>query len=127
MVKKIINSERLGVSTSPLSHANVVGDFVFTSGQVASDPETGEPVGGGIEAQTKQALENLQIILEAAGTNLGNVVKTTVFMVNIDDFQKMNEIYSSYFSDNPPARSCIEVSNLASEEWIIEIEAVATQ
>lgn len=100
--------------------------MIFCSGQVAKDPTTGEVVTGDLEAQTKQVLDNLKAVLESAGSSLEKVVKVTVFLTDMTDFEKMNEVYKTYFSKDPPTRACVEISNLASEEYMVEIECVAT-
>jgi 2-iminobutanoate/2-iminopropanoate deaminase len=102
----------------------VVGEFLFLSGQIALDPLTGEMVREGIEAQTQRVMENLRGILEAQGLGFESLVKTTIFLTNMKEFSKVNEIYGSYVSENPPARSTVEVSGLP-RDAAIEIEAVA--
>jgi 2-iminobutanoate/2-iminopropanoate deaminase len=97
---------------------------VFTSGQIALDPETGAMVEGGIGAQTRQVLENLRNVLEAAGTSMSRVVKTTVYMTNLGDFQKMNEIYAEHFPQEKPVRSTVGVASLP-RGAMIEIDVVA--
>jgi 2-iminobutanoate/2-iminopropanoate deaminase len=100
------------------------GELVFTAGQIPLDPATKSVVGGGIRAQTEQVLKNLQAILVAAGTSLEHAIKTTVFLKNFDDFAAMNEVYSEYFSADPPARSTVEVARLP-KDVLIEIECLA--
>jgi len=107
----------------PYSQAQVVGNLVFASGQVAIIPETGE-LAVGIEAQAHQAFKNVTEILKAAGTDISKTVKTTVFIANMDDFAKVNEIYAQYFTDPYPARSCVEVSKLP-KGALIECEVIA--
>ena len=102
-----------------------VSDFVFLSGQIPLDPKTGELVKGDIEIQTKQVLKNLKAVLIASGTSLENVVKTTIYLRNIDDFPIVNQVYGKFFWENPPARATIEVSALP-KGALVEIEAVAT-
>jgi len=108
----------------PLNQAIKVGSLVYTSGQVGFDHRANKIVEGGVRAQTRQSLENLKNILEAAGSSLDKVAKVTVFLTDMKDFEEMNEIYREYFPRNPPARSCVAVSALA---WglVVEIEAVA--
>jgi 2-iminobutanoate/2-iminopropanoate deaminase len=106
----------------PFSPAIKAAGMVFASGQLPLDAKGAMPEG--IVAQTGQCLENLKAVFEAAGTNLGNVVKCTVFIKNMDDFAKMNEVYASFFPQTPPARSTVEVSRLA-RNALIEIEAIA--
>jgi len=124
MKKKIIVTGKAPTAIGPYSQGVKVDNFIFVSGQLPIDPKTGEIVGNDIIAQTKRVLENITAILEAAGANLKNVVKTTVYLVNMDDFKAMNEIYKTYFSENPPARSTVEVSKLPKGSKI-EIEVIA--
>jgi 2-iminobutanoate/2-iminopropanoate deaminase len=125
MEKKVIKTDTAPQSTTtPLSQAIQVGNFLFVSGQVGIDPKT-RTVPTGIEAQTRQTLENMKAILQAAGSSLEKVTKCTVFVTNIQDFDKMNAVYRTFFPHNPPARSCIEVSALARKELEVEIECVA--
>ena len=98
--------------------------LVFSTGQLPLDPATGELVSDDVQAQTRQVLFNLKAILEAAGCSLDRVLKATVFITNMDDFDKINEVYAGFFSDTPPARSCVEVSGLAKGAKV-EIEAIA--
>jgi 2-iminobutanoate/2-iminopropanoate deaminase len=98
--------------------------MIYTSGQIALDPATGEMVSSDIKAQTEQAMENLKKVIEAGGSDLSQVVKVTLYIKDMDDFSAINEIYGSYFTDNYPARSCVEVSELP-KGALIEIEAIA--
>ncbi|MDN5332368.1 MAG: 2-iminobutanoate/2-iminopropanoate deaminase [Tepidanaerobacteraceae bacterium] len=123
-MKKIIKTDLAPKAIGPYSQAVMVGDFLYASGQIAINPATGEIVEGGIEAQTRQVMENVKNILQAAGMDFSNVVKTTVFITNMDDFGKVNEIYATYFGENPPARSCVEVSRLP-KGALIEVEVIA--
>jgi 2-iminobutanoate/2-iminopropanoate deaminase len=109
---------------APYSQAIRTGELVFVAGQVPIDPSTGVLVAGGIREQTEQALRNVAAILEAAGSGLGNLVKTTVFLADFDDFAGMNEVYARYAGDRPPARSTVEVSKLPAGA-LVEIEVVA--
>ncbi|HEY7207279.1 MAG TPA: Rid family detoxifying hydrolase [Gaiellaceae bacterium] len=109
---------------APYSQAIRVGDLVFVSGQLALDPEHAELRGDTIGDQTEQVMANLRAILEAAGSGLDRLVKTTVFLANLDDFQGMNEVYARHVGDKPPARATFEVSRLPSGA-LVEIEAVA--
>ncbi|MCK4352380.1 RidA family protein [candidate division WOR-3 bacterium] len=110
---------------SPLMPFSLAGThLIFTSGQIPINPETGKIVGNNIREQTRQVIENLKAILEAGDTSLDNVIKITVYLKNMSDFQLMNEVYSEYFKENPPARSTVEVSRLP-KDVLIEIEAVA--
>jgi len=109
---------------APYSQAIKAGGLVFVAGQVSLRPDHGEIVGATIQEQTEQVLTNLGAILEAAGTGLDRLVKTTVFLQNLDDFQGMNEVYKQHVGDTPPARSTVEVAKLPSGA-LVEIEAVA--
>jgi 2-iminobutanoate/2-iminopropanoate deaminase len=109
---------------APYSQAIRAGDFIFVSGQLALKPGDKELSGGTIEEQTEQVFANLAAILAAAGTSLDKLVKTTVFLQNLDDFQGMNSVYASYVGDRPPARSTVEVAKLPSGA-LVEIEAIA--
>lgn len=107
----------------PYSQGIIIGDFVFTSGQIPVNPETND-IPKGVEAQAHQAFSNLKGVLEAAGSSIGNIIKTTVFIKNMEDFSKINEIYAGYFKEPYPARSCVEVARLP-KDVLIEIEAIA--
>jgi len=124
MNKKIIHTAHAPAAVGPYSQAVIANGFVFTAGQVALIPGEGKLVDGDIQAQTHQALKNLKTVLEAAGSSLGQVVKVTVFLDNINDFAAMNAIYAEYFGENPPARSAVEVAQLPLGARV-EIEAVA--
>jgi len=124
MKREIIATDRAPAAVGPYSQAVRVGDFVFTAGQLAIDPSTGKLVEGGIEEQTRQVLRNIAAVLEAAGSSLDKVVKTTVFLGNMGDFKSMNKVYGEFFSDQPPARSTVEVGDLALGA-LLEIEAIA--
>ncbi|HEX8730904.1 MAG TPA: RidA family protein [Ktedonobacterales bacterium] len=110
----------------PYSQAIASGDFIFCSGQVALDPASGELGPDDVQAQTRRALENLSAVLSAGGATLGDVVKTTVFLVRMDDFAAMNEVYGEYFASEPPARSTIAVAALPKGARV-EIEAIAVR
>lgn len=120
----VISTDNAPKAIGPYSQGMRVGNFVFTSGQIPLDPSTGEIVSLDVEIQTKQVLENLKFVLEAGGSDLEHVIKTTVFIQNMDDFGKINDIYGSYFTKVFPARSCVEVARLP-KGVLIEIEAVA--
>jgi len=125
--KQPISTKNAPAAIGPYSQAVRIGDFIYTSGQVALDPTTGALVEGGIEAQTTRVLENLKAVLEAAELGLENVVKTTVFLTNMGDFAAMNAIYAQYFSPDgvvPPARSTVEVARLP-KDALVEIEVIA--
>ena len=124
MEKMIISTNSAPQAIGPYSQAVRVGNFVYTSGQVPIDPATGELVADNIQKAAKQSLENVKSVLEAAGTTLANVVKTTVFLKDLNDFKAANEVYSQYFPQNPPARSCVQAAKLPLDA-LIEIEAVA--
>lgn len=124
MKKEIIATENAPAAVGPYSQAVRVGDLVFTAGQIALDPATGKLVGEDAPAQAEQVLRNLRAVLEAAGSSLENVVKTTVFLDSMDDYKAVNEVYGRFFTNNPPARSAVEVARLPLGA-LVEIEAVA--
>lgn len=123
-MKEAVVSPNAPKAIGPYSQAVKVGPWVFCSGQLGMDPETGELVPGGIEAETRQALTNLQHVLEAAGASLDHVVKVTVFLQDIGDFAKMNEVYSTFFRAPYPARAAVQVAALPKGARV-EIEAIA--
>lgn len=123
MDKTIIHAKNAPAAVGPYVHAVKVGDLLFTSGQIGLIPETGE-LQEGIVAQTEQVLKNLGAVLEAAGVGYADVVKTTVFLDDINDFATVNEIYARYFAEEAPARSCVEVSKLP-KGALVEIEVIA--
>lgn len=122
--KQIIKSDQAPKALGPYSVANRVGDWIFAAGQLGLDPATGELAQGGIEAETRQSLTNLKHVLEAAGSSLENVVKTTVFLRDINDFAAMNGVYALFFTANFPARSAVQVAALP-KGAAVEIEVVA--
>jgi 2-iminobutanoate/2-iminopropanoate deaminase len=124
MDREIVATDKAPAAVGPYSQAVRVGDFVFTAGQIPLNPATGQMVEGGIEVQTRQALTNVSAVLEAAGTSLSNVVKTTVFMADMGEFKAMNGAYAEFFSATPPARSAVQAAALPLGARI-EIEAVA--
>ncbi|RKY86345.1 hypothetical protein DRQ15_00360 [candidate division KSB1 bacterium] len=125
MEKKILATEAAPRAIGPYSQGVVAsGRLIFTAGQIAIDPEVGEVVKGDIRAQTRQVLENLRTILKSIGADLGNVVKTTVFLADMNDFAAMNEVYAEYFAAQCPARSTVEVSRLP-KDVKVEIECIA--
>lgn len=124
-VREIIKTERAPEAIGPYSQAVRAGGFVFASGQIPLDPATGEFVAGGIVEQTEQVLRNLSALLEAAGTGLGRVVKTTVFLADMDDFAAMNEVYGRHFKGAAaPARATLQAARLPRDARV-EIEAIA--
>lgn len=123
-MKKIISTDKAPQAIGPYSQAIEVNGMVFTSGVIPINPATGELVTGTIEAQAEQAIGNLAALLEAAGTSTEKVIKTTVFIKDMNDFGKVNEIYAKYFTKDFPARSCVEVARLP-KDVLIEIEAIA--
>jgi len=123
-VKQIVRTEAAPQAIGPYSQAVVAGGFVFASGQIPTDPATGQFVEGGVSEQTRQVLRNLSKVLEAAGTGLERVVKTTVFLADMNDFAEMNEVYGSFFGENPPARSTVEAARLPRDARV-EIDVVA--
>jgi 2-iminobutanoate/2-iminopropanoate deaminase len=123
MGKEIIETKEAPRAIGPYSQAVKVNGMVYTSGQIPLDPTTGE-LETDIKLATKRSLENLKAILEASGTSLDKVVKTVVFLKNMDDFAAVNEVYATYFTVNPPARSCVAVAKLP-KDAVVEIEAVA--
>ncbi|GIV84672.1 MAG: reactive intermediate/imine deaminase [Candidatus Roseilinea sp.] len=122
--RTVIHTDAAPKAIGPYSQAIVAGGLVFCSGQVPIDPATGELVPGGIEEQTHRSLRNLKAVLEAAGSGLDRVLKTTVFLQNMGDFAAMNAVYATYFPDNPPARSTVEVARLP-RNALVEIECIA--
>jgi 2-iminobutanoate/2-iminopropanoate deaminase len=125
--KTQISTPHAPAAIGPYSQAVRVGDLIYSSGQVALDPVTGQIVSGGIEAQTRRVLENLKAVLEAAGTSLAKVVKTVVFLKHMGDFAAMNAIYGQYLSPDgvvAPARSTVEVARLP-KDALVEIEVIA--
>ena len=123
-MKKVISTDKAPQAIGPYSQAIEVNGMVFTSGVIPIVPATGALVEGGVEEQAKQALSNLAELLKAAGTSTDKVIKTTVFIKNMDDFAKVNEIYAKYFTADFPARSCVEVARLP-KDVLIEVEAIA--
>jgi 2-iminobutanoate/2-iminopropanoate deaminase len=124
MSKEVVQTPNAPSAIGPYSQAIIANGFVYTAGQLGVVPSTGKLIEGDVKAQTRQALENLTAILSAAGTSLGNAVKTTVFLANMDDFAAMNSVYAEYFTSNPPARSTIQVAKLPLA-GLVEIELVA--
>ncbi len=123
-MQKFIETDRAPRPIGPYSQAVCANGFIFLSGQIPLDPETGLVANGGIEAQTHRVIKNIAAVLEAAGANLGRVVKTTVFLANMDDFPRFNEIYAEYFGETKPARATVQATRLP-KDVLLEIEAVA--
>ena len=122
-MKKVISTQNAPAAIGPYSQAIEVNGMVYASGQIPVNPATGE-IPEGVEAQAKQALTNLTNLLAEAGSSIEKVVKTTVFIKNMEDFGKINEIYAEYFTGTYPARSCVEVARLP-KDVLLEIEAIA--
>ena len=122
--KQIISTDKAPAAIGPYSQAVKVGDLLFMSGQIPVNPLNGAIVSENIEEQAKQSLENLKAVITEAGGSLSDIVKTTIFAVNINDFQAVNKIYAGYFDNNPPARSFVAVKELPKGAKI-EIEAIA--
>ena len=123
---EFVRTEHAPAAIGPYSQAAIVGDLVFTAGQVALDPATGTVIDGGIEAQTARVMENIAAVLAAAGSSLSQVVKTTVFLTDMADFPAMNQVYAEAFGDHKPARATVAVAGLPLGVRV-EIEAVATR
>jgi 2-iminobutanoate/2-iminopropanoate deaminase len=124
MKKRVVQTDKAPKAIGPYSQAIQAGDFLFLSGQVPLDPKTGELVKGDVGQQTKQVLENIKGVLESQKLGMEDVVKATIFLKNIGNFNQVNEIYSTYFPTSPPARSTVEVARLP-RDVEIEIEAIA--
>jgi 2-iminobutanoate/2-iminopropanoate deaminase len=124
MGKQIISTEHAPAAVGPYSQGVRAGKFLYTAGQIALDPATGKMVGGDVSAETSQVMKNLQAILGEAGFTLDDVVKTTVFLQDMDHFAQMNAVYGQFFEGDPPARSTVQVSRLPLGA-LVEIEAVA--
>ena len=125
MSKRIIQTELAPAAIGPYSQAIRIGGFLYTSGQIALDPKSGKFLSGEIKEETEQTLRNISAILQADGLELENVIKTTVYLSNLNDFVQMNQIYEKYFSKNKPARACVQVAALPKGAKI-EIDAIAS-
>ena len=125
MKREVIHTNNAPGAIGPYSQGIIVGDFVYTSGQIPINPATGV-METDIKLATKQSMENIKAILEAAGTSLENVVKTSIFLKDLNDFAAVNEVYGTYFTENPPARSCVQVAKLP-KDAVIEIDVIATK
>ena len=124
MNREIITTDRAPAAVGPYSQGVRVDGLLFTAGQIPLDPATGQLVEGGIEAQTRQSLANVKAVLEAANSSLADVVKVTVFLVDMTEFKAMNGVYAQFFPDSPPARSAVQVGALPLGA-LVEIEAIA--
>ncbi|AEG58319.1 RidA family protein [Desulforamulus ruminis] len=123
MNKVIISTDKAPAAVGPYSQAVKVGNLLFISGQIPIDPATGNIVEGGVQDQTKQSIKNIQAICEAAGASLKDVVKTSVFVKDMNQFAKVNETYGEFFKEDAPARACVEVVRLP-KDALVEIEAI---
>ncbi|MCD2492795.1 RidA family protein [Lacrimispora sp. NSJ-141] len=124
-MKKVISTDKAPAAIGPYSQAVEANGFVFASGQIPVNPATGE-IPEGIEAQARQAMENVVNLLAAAGTTAENVVKTSVFIKDMNDFGKVNAVYAEYFKEECPARACVEVARLP-KDVLVEVEAIAVK
>ena len=125
LIKKVINIEGAPEALGTYSQGIIVGDLIFTSGQIPLDPQTGNLITGDIKAEIRQVLDNIDAVLMGGGSSLKSAVKLTVFVIDLDNFSAVNEVFAEYFPENPPARSAIQISALPMGAQI-EIEAVAT-
>lgn len=124
-MRKIVSTNNAPAAIGPYSQANIFGNMIFASGQIPLEPATGEIVGTTIEEQTHQVLKNVRALMEAAGSSMEKVLKTTVFIKNMDDFAKMNAVYAEYFTEGSyPSRSAVEVARLP-KDVLVEIETIA--
>ena len=124
MEKRIVKTDKAPAAIGPYSQAVTADGLVFASGQIALDPASGQLAPGGVDRQTEQVLRNLSAVLEAAGSSLDLVIKTTIYLANMDDFATVNEAYGRFFSVDPPARATVEVSRLP-KGALVEIDAIA--
>lgn len=122
--REIVSTADAPAAIGPYSQAVASGDLVFCSGQIAIDPATGQVIDGGVEAQTRRVLDNLEAVLAAAGSSLGRAVKTTIFLADMNDFAAVNAIYGERVGAEPPARATVEVSRLP-KDVLVEIDAIA--
>lgn len=123
-MKQIISSEKAPKAIGPYSQAVIHDGIAYLSGQIPLDPATGQLAPADIAVQTERVLENIRAVLEAAGASFGSVLKTTVFLKDMGDFPKMNEVYARYFAENPPARSTVQAAKLP-RDVMVEIDAIA--
>ncbi len=124
MTRKIIQTENAPAAIGPYSQANAAGGFLFTAGQIPLDAKTMEVVGSTAAEQTQKALENARAVVEAGGLTLDQVLKVTIFILDMGEFANINQVYSTFFADNPPARSVVQVSRLP-KDVLVEIEMIA--
>ena len=124
MAKEVIATDKAPAAIGPYVQATKVGEMIFTSGQIPLDPATMEIVAGGIEEQAERVMKNLVAVLHAAGADASNVVKTTCFLSDMNNFVAFNQVYARYFGDAAPARSCVEVARLP-KDVLVEVEAIA--
>ena len=124
MQKKSVKTTEAPEAIGPYSQAIRIGDFLYTSGQISLDPKTMEMITGNIELETKKVLQNIEAILSAEGLNFGHVIKTTVYLTDLSEFARMNQVYEKFFSDTKPARACVQVAALPKGAKV-EIDAVA--
>lgn len=124
MAIKVVSTDKAPQAIGPYSQGIVAGQMIYTSGQLGIDPKTGELVSTSIEDEARQSLENVKAVLSEAGAELSNVIKTTVFVKDLNQFTNINEVYAEFFSEHKPARSCVEVARLP-KDGNIEIEAIA--
>ena len=125
MKRSVVHTDKVPPARVPLSQAIKVGDWVYASGQLGMDPRTGRLIEGGIRAETKQVLENLKAVLEAAGSSLAKVTKVTIYMADLSELMPMNEVFAAYFPADPPARTTFQAAALIAGARV-EIEAIAT-
>lgn len=124
MEKKIISTKNAPAAIGPYSQAVVAGNLIFTSGQLPIDPSNGQLINDDVKKAAERSMENIKAILEAADSSLDKVIKTVIYLKDMNDFAAVNEVYSRYFQSNEPARSCVQVAKLP-KDGILEIEAIA--
>ena len=125
MKRSVVHTDKVPPARVPLSQAIKAGEWVFASGQLGIDPKTGRLAQGGIQAETRQVCENLKAVIEAAGSSLAKVVKVTIYMADLGELMAMNEVFSQYFPQDPPARTTFQAAGLVAGARV-EIEAIAT-
>ena len=123
-IKKIISTPKAPTAIGPYSQAIRIGDFLYTSGQISLDPETMEMITGDIEVETEKVLKNIEAILKEDGLSLNNIIKTTVYLTDLSEFARMNQVYENFFTDTKPARACVQVAALPKGAKV-EIDVVA--